>query len=216
MNLTASIYLRKIQRNLQDFGWKFTLKRTFARLAKPFREHAQYRIYCIDLRRSSTPPSSPPKLFEFVVVRDDDRQLIDQIEHQAEWLRGDVADLIHRGALCVVAVQQGELAGFNLIVMGTVRIPLVHMQRTFPPRHAWSEFIGVEKRFRKRGLAVQLRYRVFEELRGRNITRLYGGAEATNSASLRLAEKVGFCQLADVTYRRTLCWSSRKIDRLRT
>jgi GNAT superfamily N-acetyltransferase len=117
--------------------------------------------------------------------------------------------------LCIAAFDEGELAGYNLVSLGTVYMPLVKLGRRFRHDEAWSEQIAVVKDFRKKGLGANLRYRIFRELRERGVRMFYGGALAGNLASLKLARRVGFKEFVDIRYTRILGWTGRRYERLK-
>jgi RimJ/RimL family protein N-acetyltransferase len=106
------------------------------------------------------------------------------------------------------------VAGFNLVSFGRARIDLIGAERSFR-RDAWSEQITVNPDYRGRGVASELRFRVFGELKARGIAHFYGGALALNEGSLKLARKVGFREIAEVRYRKVLTLSTRSWKRLK-
>jgi GNAT superfamily N-acetyltransferase len=173
-----------------------------------------YRIYRIDLAGPVPVQEPGGSDLTFRLLTADDRDIIRKIEADHEWFRGQLADKIRAGGLCLVALDGSKLAGFNLIGFGRVYIPLLNMHRVFHKKDAWSEHIAVDKDLRQKGCGAQLRYRIFEELRKRGYRRLYGGTLASNTASLRLASKVGFRQTVDIHYVRILGrerWQYRRV-----
>lgn len=207
-------YLDKLKRNVKDYGIRSAFGKSLAYLLRPVYESRTYRIYRIKL--DAMEPSGSRELpgFTFRWARPGDGQAIRQIEGEAEWLRGELAGMLAGGALCATAWHGERLAGFNLIELGEAAIPLLRRTRRFRPSEAWSSHIAVLKDFRRNGLARELRYRVFEELRARNVRKLYGGALISNLPSLRLARSVGFTELVDVDFLkvfRAKTWRYRRV-----
>ena len=196
------VWIRKLERNLQDHGLKTTLRKLLAHLVKFAYEHTAYRLYRIDFRKRSTeaPSDLEGVAFRFLSATDDAG--IQQIEQNSEWLMGQVRKRLENGDICLAAFEGDLLAGFNLVSFGDVYMPLVHLRHRFRPDQAWSEQIVAVKTFRKKGMGSQLRYRVFEELRRRGIRKFYGGALSDNTPSLKLAQRVGFQEFVEVRYTR--------------
>jgi GNAT superfamily N-acetyltransferase len=200
--LNIHLWRRKLERNWQDYGWRTALSKSLRHLFKVFYDHAAYRLYKIDLQRQPTEAPSEMEGVKFCFIDEHDEDAVTQVEENSEWLRGTLRQRLSSGAVCLAAFQEGRLAGFNLVSFGNVFMPLVALSRTFRQGEAWSEQIATVKSFRKKGLASQLRYRVFEELRMRGIRKFYGGALAGNVASLKLARHVGFHEFVELRYTR--------------
>lgn len=213
MNLPP--FVRKFQRNLEDYGWSITLRKGLGYPFKAVYAHQVYRIYRIDLTKPHAPAEPDGHGLIFRILGPDDDRAIGQIENVHEWLRGGLKETIGSGALCMTAFDGEFVAGFNLIGFGEVFMPLVNKHRKFRKVHAWSEQIAVHKDFRQRGLGAQLRYRIFDELRGRGFKRLYGGALTSNLASLKLARKVGFREIVDLHYIRVLGHDTWRYERVK-
>jgi GNAT superfamily N-acetyltransferase len=198
------LWRRKFERNLQDHGLGTALTKSFAYVWKILYQHSAYRLYKINLRDEETELPFEVERVEFRFIDERDENAVAEIEDNSEWLSGTLKQRLTSGALCLAAFENGRLAGFNLVSFGDVFMPLVNLSRTFRRDEAWSEQIATVKSFRKKGLASQLRYRVFEELRRRGIRKFYGGALTDNVASLRLARRVGFHEFVEVRYTRVL------------
>lgn len=198
--MNFSLFFRKFQRNLEDYGWPVTLRKGLGFLFKSIYVRQVYRIYRIDLTKPVHSAESGGHGLTFSILGAADDRAIHQIENVHEWLRGGLKESIQFGALCLAAFEGDVVAGFNLIGFGEVFMPLVNKRRTFHQGHAWSEQIAVHKDFRQKGLGALLRYRIFEELGRRGFKRLYGGALTSNIASLKLARKVGFREIVDIHY----------------
>ena len=191
---------KKIQRNLKDYGCWVTIRKSIEYLISIFFVYKVYRIYTLNLDNISPRRKPNPHGFSFKMVNGNDTVIIKQIENMAEWLALELEDKILNGDICMVALLKEKVVGFNLISFGEVFIPLINLKKVFKQKEAWSEQISVQKDFRKMGIAIELRYRVFEELQKRGIKKLYGGTQPSNVPALRLARKLGFKEILDVIY----------------
>lgn len=197
----ASLF-HKVRRNLQDYGWSITLHKAAAYLVRAVYFQQVYRIYRIDLANTKPFVDYDIQIFNFRLLKAGDLDLINQIESIAEWLQGQLAEGLSHGQICLVALDGGKVAGFNLIGLETASLPLLNLRKKLRKGVAWSEHIAVRKEFRKTGLGSQLRLRIFQELKDRGFRRLYGGTLRSNAASLSLARSVGFTELGDIHYRK--------------
>lgn len=213
VSLKPEVWLRKVQRNWQDHGLGAVIRKGLAYLLRPLYEHRVYRLYKIVLLSSTAAPSDIAGV-SFRVLSPEDATAIAQVEKNSEWLRGTVQSRLRSGALCIAAFENSKLAGFNLVSFGDVYMPLIKLRKRLRRNQAWSEQIAVMPEFRKKGLAANLRYRIFRELRGRGFQKFYGGALVDNLPSLNLAQRVGFEQFVDVRYIRILGWAGRRYRRL--
>jgi GNAT superfamily N-acetyltransferase len=198
------VWMRKIWRNFEDQGLSAVMRKIIAFVLSPVYEERTYRLYNINLRAYSPQHPSEFEEIEFRLLSPSDTEAIREIEHMSEWLHGTLFERIGNGAICLAAIENGRVAGFNLISFGDVFMPLIHSNRRFRRDEAWSEQIAVSKDSRKRGLGAALRYRIFEELRKRGYRKLYGGALVDNTPSLKLARRVGFREFVDIQYTRVL------------
>ncbi len=193
------IIIKKFLRNLNDYGFSITLGKSILYLIQPVYENRTYRIYRFELERLWDIPSKE-SVFAFKVIDRSDTGIIRQIEDMEEWLKGRVASMLEDGGLCLVALDGESVAGFNLVSLGKGYIPLIGLRRTLRENEAWSDQITVNKNYRCIGVGTALRYRIFKELQKRGIRKIYGGAQTSNPASLNLARKVGFKEIADIQY----------------
>ena len=194
---------RQFRRNLRDWGARVALGKVCAKALSPVCLRRVYRVYRIDLQ--TWPPREPlASGLQYRLVTREDAGLIEAIEDMEEWLEGALEQRLQNGSTCLVAIDGARLAGFNLTSFGQVHVPLLERTWTFRPDHAWSEQITVAHSHRRRGIACELRHRMFAELRARGIKRFYGGTLSANEGSLRLARKVGFSEILDVHYRKIL------------
>jgi GNAT superfamily N-acetyltransferase len=190
---------RKFERNWEDYGPGAALVKTLAYPFKAVFQRVDYRLYRIDLTKPTEVPSGPFGV-EFRFINASDEAAIVQIEHNSEWLRGTLRQRLAEGALCLAAFEGESLLGFNLVSFGQVYMPLVDLHRRFRPDEAWSEQIATMKASRKKGLASQLRFRIFDALRARGIRKFYGGARTENLPSLGLARRVGFQEFVEIRF----------------
>ena len=195
------VLLKKIKRNIEDFGALVALKKGLMYSLKTFYENRVYRIYCIELENLEIPEVDKND-FTFKIINSKDSIIIEQIKGMEEWLYGELETKLERQGLCLVALDKERVAGFNLIAFGEVFIPLLKHKRILAQDEAWSEQITIHKDYRQRGLASDLRYRIFFELKKKSIRKLYGGTLKSNEIALRLARKVGFKELADVHFKK--------------
>jgi GNAT superfamily N-acetyltransferase len=205
----------KFQRNLEDYGWRFTIQKILAYLVRSIYFRQVYRIYRIDLVATKPLEDSGKHNFTFKILTPQDGDMIAQIENNAEWLRRQLQGKISAGQLCLVALDGEQVAGFNLIDFEQANLVLVNLQKKLRRGLAWSEHVAVKKEFRRTGLASQLRYRIFEELKRRGIRRLYGGTLRSNAAALRLTRSVGFKEIGDIYYHKFFSLESWQYKRIR-
>lgn len=213
--MTLPALARKFGRNVEDYGWWVAARKALAYCPGFVYSKRVYRIYRINLDQVPPRGELDARGFTFKILESGEEQSIQQIENVAEWLQGKLKDRVATGDLCLVALQEEKVGGFNVITFGEVFIPLINLKRTLRPGEAWSEHIAVQKEFRQKGLASELRYRIFEELRRRGIRRLYGGTLVSNLASLKLTRRVGFQEIVDVIYTKVLHFESWHYKRLR-
>ena len=205
----------KVRRNLEDYGWRIALKKTFAYLVRSVYLQQVYRIYRINLDAIKPSEVSNKHNFTFKILTTQNVDMIAQVENIAEWLRGHLKERIAKGQLCLVALDGDNVAAFNLINFEQAILILVKLKKELREGSAWSSHIAVKKEFRGTGLGSQLRYRIFEELKRRGIRRLYGGTLRSNTASLKLTRSVGFTEIVDIHYRKFFSFEDWKYIRVR-
>ena len=208
-----STYVHKLQRNIFDYGLSVAVTKSLQYLVRPVFEHRTYRLYKFDLTKFE-PVEITDDRFRFRVLTPDDVNEITQVECIAEWLKGMLRGNIAANDMCAVVMDGDVVAAFNIISFNTVYIPLINRYRTSKPGQAWSEHIAVHKDYRKLGLGTKLRQFVFKELIARKVRFLYGGTLTTNFPALKLARKVGFKEIVDVSYTKVLLhkhWSYEKV-----
>lgn len=205
--------LKNAKRNLRDYGLLLTLTKGVLYLFRPFFEYRAYRIYKIDLDRRHAPQLAPAP-FVFRLLGHQEREIIGQIEEMEEWLENKLSSKLQANSFCMVVLDREKLAGFNLVTMNEVYVPLINVKKVLQPGSAWSEQITIHNEYRNMGLATELRHRVYAELENRGVRKFYGGTLVCNTASLKLAKKAGFAFLADVTYCKVFSirqWACRRV-----
>lgn len=200
--MKIAIIVKKVRRNLNDFGVFGLLTKGLQYMLKTFYVRRTFRVYRIDLSAKQFPDDAPADV-HIRLINTGDTDAISQIENMEEWLYGKVLGILSHG-LCVVAFDGSRVIGFNLVVFDNAYIPLLNLHKLLRPHQAWSEQITVLKAYRKKELASVLRYRVFSELQKRGIRTFYGGTLTSNIPSQKLASKVGFQFIADVQYLKIL------------
>lgn len=206
--------IKKFLRNLNDYGFSIAMKKGMAFLVKPFYENKTYRVYVkqIDgLKKNSVNSNS----FRFMLISPDNTEIIRQIEEMEEWLGGQVLNLLKTRYICMVAMDDGKLAGFNLVAFQEGELPLIEYRKKLRKHEAWSEQISVHPDYRGKGLGTSLREHVFDELYNRGITKFYGGAQRNNIASLKVAQKSGFRNIADIQYVKVLHRKQHNFKRIK-
>jgi ribosomal protein S18 acetylase RimI-like enzyme len=195
------VLAKKMQRNVEDYGWSVAVRKVVAYLFRPIYLHRVYRVFRINLDKPRPELDALSQSFTFKTLSPNDKSTISRIENIAEWLDGELEAKIRAGSLCFVALNGEELVGFNLVSFGKVFIPLLNKTWALGPKEAWSEHIAILKNYRKRGLGSQLGSFMLKELENRGFKRVYGGTLISNLASQKRARKVGFRVFVDVYYR---------------
>jgi ribosomal protein S18 acetylase RimI-like enzyme len=205
---------RSIERNLNDYGLSETLSKLIRRIIAPIYENYTYRLYCIEshLKQRVRPESSPR--FILRLVEPGDLPIIHQIEKIAEWLEGNIENLLKENYICVVALDGQKLAGFNLISLEYAHIPLLKLDWKLADDEAWSEQITVHNDYRRQGVGLALRQMALNVLKQRGRKKFCGGALISNVMSLNLAKKAGYTFTEDVQYLKILKykkWKRREV-----
>lgn len=195
--------IRKLHRNLADFGVGTTLAKAARVVVRPLYWRSTYRIYGMDLA-TTTAPAADDGGFRYRLLTAGDDDALRQVEAMEEWLHGTLASRLAEGSLCLVALDGPTVAAFNLVRTGEADVPAIGRRLAFEEGEAWSQQITTHRDYRRRGLASKLRYRMMAELKQRGMRWFYGGALRSNTASLALARQVGFSELGDIVYTRFL------------
>jgi len=209
-----SLYYIKFGVAVRDFGLKHALLRILQDgLFGKFFLCRQYIIY-----EKQLVPSDPPKLrnsqLEFSFASSDDNRVMEQIEKLSGLSREMVSEKIKNGGECVVARNNGSLAGFNLVSIGKAYMRYLEGYINLAESEAWSEQITVAPEHRQGGLATDIRYLMFDRLVKRGYEKLIGGYVPFNVKSGLLAKKLGFVEREKVTLVRILMWKKLYVQKL--
>ena len=198
-----NILIKKFKRNLADYGFLIAVKKMLLYPFADIYKKKDYLIYKKDLRKyKSVEKDNPAFTYKFFTKENLTENIKNQILEIEEWLI-DRADFIfdHNG-ICLVALDSDKVAGFNLVSTDEVYMPLIEIQRKFKNDQAWSEQITVRKEYRSKGLGSILRYKMFDELKLRGFSSLYGGTMWDNWSNIELSKKVGFIIFLKVKFKR--------------
>jgi hypothetical protein len=121
--MSISVAIKKVQRNLNDYGIGETLRKALSTLAGSVYLERIYRVYRRNLRTAQPAAEAPPGI-EVRVIGADDAQAIRDIETMEEWLQGGVRDRLSRG-LCVAAFDGSRVVGFNIVAFREIFVPLI-------------------------------------------------------------------------------------------
>lgn len=213
--MNSSILLKKIKRNKEDYGLLTVVKKILLTFLAPVYEKKIYRIYKIDLNDFKSLQKNTFCSYNVRIITPKDTKMITEIEDMAEWLHGHLYSIIEKGGLCFGSFNGKHLIGFNLILFGDVFIPLVKFKKHFQEHEAWSAQISVYRDYRRKGVATDLRYQVFHELKIRGIKNLYGGCLIENLPNLWLTRKVGFREIGNIYYLKLFFikkWDYKRIE----
>lgn len=209
-----SLYKTKAAVSLRDFGIRHTLLGIFeyALLNKVFL-FRQYIIYEKQLSQLDHPGLRNLNL-EFLFISPDDKELLDQIEQLSGLSRELVSEKIINGGECIVAADNGRLAGFNLVSTGKAHLRHLDGYLSLSKSEAWSEQITVSPQLRQSGLATDMRHLMFDRLAKKGYAKLLGGYAPFNVKSGLLAKKLGFIEREKVTLVKILKWKKFFIKKL--
>jgi GNAT superfamily N-acetyltransferase len=202
--------INKANRNVRDYGAAATAGKIANSILAPLYCSRRYLIYRRDLCDLAT-VLAPRHALKFKILGPQDAGPIRQIEAMEEWLHGKVAHKLTSGCLCMAALDNDMVKGFNIVSFSGFSIPAIRYQRNLREGECFSEQITVRPEFRNKGLGADLRVRVFEELSKRGYRRLYGTTDITNNSNLALSKKVGLLVIARLEY---LCRFGKKTFRI--
>lgn len=198
---------QKILRNLRDYGLYRTCSKIISSMTRPVFQCRTYRLYRADLNKVVVPAVTDAS-FAFRFLEQGEEKYFPQIERMEEWLKGHLEFILQHGGRCLVALDKTTLAGFNLVGLQEIHIPVVDYRRPLRRRQAFSVQITVSKAYRGRGLGTTLRLEVFRALRAQGFRYFYGGTDIHNEANLALCRKVGLEEIANIRYLKIL-WIER-------
>jgi ribosomal protein S18 acetylase RimI-like enzyme len=205
---------KKIRRNVRDYGLLRTFSKIVGAVMRPIFQCRTYRLYRADLCKVII-PSVTDRAFEYHFLKPTEKDCLTQILHMEEWLDGSLESIMQGSGRCLVAMDKGTIAGFNLVQYQEIHIPVVHYTRALRSRQAFSVQITVDKAYRGRGLGTTLRLEVFRALREQGMKYFYGGTDVHNQANLALCRKVGLKEIADIHYLKILWLERTTVRRFR-
>lgn len=199
---------------MRDYGLAATAGKIVTSIFSPLYSSRRYLIYRRDLGNLTTNPA-PRHALIFKVVQPHDAGYIRQIEAMEEWLLGKVGCKLTAGGMCMVALDNDMVKGFNIVGFSGFFIPAIGYHRNLRKGECFSEQITVHPDYRNKGLGADLRFRVFEELGKRGYRRLYGTTDISNNPNLALSKKVGLHVIARLEYRCRFGKKTFRIARVR-
>ncbi|MCJ7650918.1 MAG: GNAT family N-acetyltransferase [Candidatus Lokiarchaeota archaeon] len=210
-----NILIRKFKRNLTDYGFFIAVKKMILYPFMDIYKRKVYLIYKKDLvKYEPVNKNNPSFSFKFFDKKNIDQKTINQILAMEEWLIDKIHFILDNGGLCLVALDNSNVAGFNIVSFNEVNILLVEMQRKFKRHQAWSEQITVRKDYRNKGLGSILRYKMFDELKTKGYKALYGGTMWDNWSNIELSKKVGFEIFLKIKFLRILNKKKYSFERI--
>lgn len=215
--MKISTLVKKVKRNYDDYGLQETLKKSVISIVKPLYEHKTYRISKLNLENLNNTLSQDlyESGFTFQILDEYDDVFIKQVEDMAEWLKDSLKSKIAAKDMCLVALDNDKVVGFNLVTYEKINIPLINFNKALKNNQAYADHLAVHKEYRKKGLGYQLIYRTSVELRKKGIKWRYGASLISNKPILKLVKKIGFQEIADVTYFKLLTYKKWSYKRIR-
>jgi len=208
------ILLRKLKRNLSDYGIWITAAKLLRYIIKPIYEKQTYIIFFNELDHFIYHSFSNDN-FTYKFINKNDSEIIKQIEGREEWLHGKLIDKLNKDCICLVALFDKKVVGFFLVNLNEFYIPLIHLKRSLKPNECFGDQISIDKIYRGTGLTSSLRIRMFEELRKRGINKIYGGTLISNIATRKSVSKAGYKYLTDVLFIKFLMCKVTRFKRTR-
>jgi len=184
------IFKKKFTRNLRDYGLFICLKKTIFYLAKPIYEKTNVILFKTDLESIEGKESYQSNL-DYKWVESKDTYIIKQIEEMEEWLTGKLESSVGNKKLCIAAIENEKLIGFCLISLGEIYLPLLYLKVLFKNDEAFSEQLTVHEKYRRKGLATEMRFVAYMELKKRGMNTVYSSTTIDKIASIKSIEKVG-------------------------
>lgn len=190
---------RRFFRNLHDYGFWICLKKFVSSVLRAFYKNVNVIIYRLDIESNVKEPINLSS-FAFKLLSDRDHEEIAQVEEMAEWLEGKLKYNLVTKKLCMASFDNNKLIGFYLASFEEVFIPQLSLRVILRPDQVWAEEIMIHRKYRGKGLATELKYRIYLELQNRGINTLYACVSVYNKASLKSAEKFELTKAFHVKY----------------
>jgi Acetyltransferase (GNAT) family len=208
------ILLRKLKRNLSDYGIWITAAKLLRYIIKPIYEKQTYIIFFNELDQFIYHSFSNDN-FTYKFINANDAEIINQIEGREEWLRNKLMDKLNKDCICLVALFDKKVVGFLLVNLNEFYIPLIHLKRSLRSNECFGDQITIDKIYRGTGLVSSLRIRMFKELRKRGIKKIYGGTHISNIATRKSVNKAGYKYLTDALFFKFLKCKGTRFRRIR-
>jgi hypothetical protein len=183
------IVFLKFYRNLIDFGFIVTLKRSLLWIIKFVYQRQSLIIYEINLNRNRQKSEGNENSFTYRLINENEDNIIKQIEKISEWLKGKIHGMLGKGSICMVILKDDVVLGFNIASIGECYLPLIKLKVLIKSDEAWSDQISIVKEYRRKGLASKLRNNFYVELKNHGIKSLYGHRLELNIASKMSARR---------------------------
>lgn len=191
---------KKTTRNFRDYGFFISLKKIISHLIKPIYEKRRVLIFKIDLTNINKKEINKKSL-NCKTVKLTDTYILQQIEDMEEWLAGKMESNINKGKLCLALLNNSKVIGFYLISLGEIDLPLLRLKVILEKNEAFGEQITIHKKYRRKGLATELRHLAYMELKRQGIEKFYATVAVDNLASIRSVKKVGGQILGTLLYK---------------
>ena len=211
--MKIKILLYKLLRNFNDYGFWICFKKSISYLCKPFYENMVLMVYRVEMENVEVQAAFKHN-FKFKLINSKDSRLINQIEKMEEWLQGKVEGKLQRDGICMVLMDRDKVIGFYLAALGEVFIPLLKLKVILELCEAWGEQVTITKKYRRKGLATELKRKIYSELNKSGIKTIYGHAALNNKATLKSAEKIKSKHLAVIQYLKFINYSILKSKKL--
>jgi len=206
------LIIKKIWRNLYNYGLLITLKKAVYFVFKPLYKNLTYKIYFIGLNNLKDKPVGNHNFIYKFVVREDIK-IIKQIEDMEEWLQNRIIAKLNSNCICLAAIEKNTVVGFLIANLNELSIPWINFKKKLRTNECYGEQININKKFRGIGLASTLRLRVFEELRKRGITKFYVGIPIWNKIIRKSVINFGFTYITDISYLRVITCEGLRLKR---
>lgn len=194
---------KKIVRNYRDYGFLICFKKSIFYLVKPIYSKTNVVLFKTDIKYINEKKLYNSHL-DYKLVEPKDSHIIKQIEEMEEWLAGKLESSIMNKKLCIAALKNKEVIGFYLISLDEIYLPLLYLKILLKNDEAFGEQITVKKKYRKKGLATDMRSVTYTKLKKRGVKKIYAAALNDNRVSLKSIEKGGGKRIGRLLYKNVL------------
>ena len=210
-----ALYRTKSRVALRDLGVRHLIQRALEEsLLRHIVLRRQFIIYAKQLADLDDFTLRNPHLqFRFLAASDSD--VLRQIEEQSGFSQEAVSKMLAGGSECLVATDNGALAGYNLVSYGSADVHYLERQMPLSESEAWSDQIFASLPYRRSGVAGDLRQMMFRHLSKKGYTTLTGGYLPYNTRAGELARSLGFAEREKVILLKVLGWRRYFVRKLR-